>query len=63
MKNVYPGGIDLEAVIIPRNTARVQTFAMSLKDHGANAKQALARRLLDDGLQTRLPGRTQVGQP
>ena len=38
VKNVYPGGIDLEATIIPTSTARPQTFQMSLKDHGQGAK-------------------------
>jgi hypothetical protein len=53
VKDVYPGGIDLEAVIIPRNTARVQTFNMSLKDHGANAKQ---RWLVDYWMTAYKPG-------
>jgi hypothetical protein len=39
VKAVYPGSVLLEATIIPRSTARVQTFEMSLKDHGPGAKR------------------------
>jgi hypothetical protein len=53
VKNVYPGGVDLEAIIIPRNTARVQTFDMSLKDHGAGAKR---RWLVDYWMTAYTPG-------
>jgi hypothetical protein len=53
VKAVYPGGIDLEAVIIPTNTARVQTFVMSLKDHGEGAKR---RWLIDYWMTAYKPG-------
>ncbi len=53
VKNTYPGGIDLEATIIPTSTARVQTFMMSLKDHGANAKK---RWLVDYWMTAYKPG-------
>ena len=53
VKHVYAGGIDLEATIIPRNTARVQTFDMSLKDHGAGAKP---RWLIDYWMTAYTPG-------
>ena len=53
VKDVYPGGVDLEAVIIPRNTARAQTFDMSLKDHGAGAKP---RWLVDYWMTAYTPG-------
>ena len=53
VKSVYPGGIDLETTIIPSNTARVQTFQMSLKDHGADAKR---RWLVDYWMTAYKPG-------
>ena len=53
VKKEYPGGIDLEAVIIPRSTARVQTFDMSLKDHGAGANR---RWLVDYWMTAYTPG-------
>lgn len=53
VKNTYPGGIDLEATIIPTSTARVQTFLMSLKDHGADAKR---RWLVDYWMTAYKPG-------
>ena len=53
MKDIYPGGIDLEATIIPTSTARVQTFLMSLKDHGADAKR---RWLVDYWMTAYKPG-------
>ena len=53
VKNTYPGGIDLEATIIPTSTARVQTFLMSLKDHGENAKR---RWLVDYWMTAYKPG-------
>jgi hypothetical protein len=53
VKDVYTGGIDLEVVIIPRNTARVQTFTMSLKDHGEGANP---RWLIDYWMTAYKPG-------
>ncbi len=50
---VYPGTVELDVIIIPRNKARTQRFKLSVKQHGSGADE---RWLVDYWFTRYVPG-------